>query len=157
MQELIDRIAETLLDEFSGTTVGDGGDFSGSGALSLSGTGFGPFNIQVNINQWENPVVTNPSINLNPTQSEGLGAENFVNDGGKQRLWVQFVMTVDQQVHGQAIAGVLDQAFRAWLNDTSFQPSGTGLSPYVDSSPTIRRPEGQLLNYDTTVFFRYFR
>ena len=155
MQDVIQRIQETLLEPFSGTSVGDGGTYSGSGSLSLSGTGHGPFSIDVNVNQWEENDVTYPSINFRVIQSEPIGRDQLMNRGGKQRLWVQFLISVDQQLQGQSIAGVLNQELQNYLNSTRFQPSGTGKEVYFDSIDTGIRPEGQILHYDSTVKWNY--
>lgn len=155
MQQVIHRIAETLIAAFDGKTVGDGGDFSGSGSISLSGTGHGPFDLNVFTNQWKTEQVTTPSINFRPIQSEPMGRDRIWNTGGKQRLWTQFRVTVDQQEHGQSIAGVLDQALRSYLDTTRFQPSGTGREVYIDSTQCEIILEGQLLHYDYLVLWNY--
>ena len=156
MQDVLNRIMETLDAHFSGTSVGDGGTWSGSGTTSLSGTGHGPFPIQVNLNQWETSRVTYPSINFRPIQSESIGRDKIINRGGKQRLWTQVLISVDQQLHGQSVAGVISEEFRNFLNTTRFQPSGTGKEVYVDSSQMAMMPEGQILNYDFTVLWNYY-
>ncbi len=130
MQDVLNRIAETLNEKFSGTTVGDTGTWSGSGITSLSGTGHGPFDVQVNINQWEERVI-NPSINFGPISTEGRGRDLINNTGGKQRLATQIVVSVDQQRHGQSVAGILADEVFAYLDETRFQPSGTGKEVYI--------------------------
>ncbi len=155
MQDVLNRIAETLIEEFSGKTVGDGGDFSGSGTTSFSGTGHGPFTIQVNANQWETKEVNYPSINLLPILSEPMGRDRMNNTGGKHRLWVQIRLSVDQQKHGQSVAGVMAAGLRNYIDTTRFQPSGTGKEVYVDSSDIDIVLDGQLLHYDFTVKWNY--
>lgn len=155
MQDVLNRIAETLILEFDGKTVGDGGDFSGSGSTSFSGTNHGPFTIQVNVNQWETKEVNYPSINLRPILTESMGRDRIKNSGGKQRLWTQFLLSVDQQLHGQSVTGVLEGALRNYIDTTRFQPSGTGKEVYVNSTDIEIRPEGQILHYDFTVKWNY--
>lgn len=155
MQDVIDRIIETLIDEFSGTSVGDGGTFSGSGSLSFSGTGHGPFDIQVNTQQWESVKVTHPSINFRMIQSEPMGSDRLQNTGGKHRLWTEIRVSVDQQEHGQSIAGVMSEAVYSYLGDTRFQPSGSGKEVYIDSDTVTVEPEGQLLHYIHLILWNY--
>ena len=155
MQDVLNRIAETLIEAFDGKTVGDGGDFSGSGTTSFTGTDHGPFTIEVNVNQWENNEVNYPSINLRPILTEPMGNDRMRNSGGKQRLWTQLLISVDQQKHGQSVAGVLAEELRNYIDTTRFQPSGTGKEVYVDSTQISIRPEGQVLMYDFTVTWNY--
>ena len=155
MQNVLNRISETLINYFDGKTVGDQGTFSGSGSTSFSGTGHGPFTIEVNINQWELTDVNYPSINLRPIQSEPMGRDRIKNRGGKQRLWTQILVSVDQQLHGQSVAGVLSEELINYLDQTHFQPSGTGKEVYVESTQVDIRPEGQILHYDHTVWWNY--
>ena len=154
-QDVLNRIAETLIVHFSGTTVGDGGTWSGSGTTSFSGTDHGPFSVEVNINQWEFNKVNYPSINFHPIMTEPMGRDRIHNSGGKQRLWTQFLISVDQQLHGQSVAGVLADELRNYIDTTRFQPSGTGKEVYVDSTQVDIRPEGRVLHYDFTVMWNY--
>lgn len=159
MLDVVDKFKSTLLDFFSGTTVGDGGDFSGSGSLSLSGTGHGPFAIQVNVNQWElfngKKEVTYPSINIEVIQSEPIGRDRLNDTGGLQRLWLNFRASVDQQVHGESIVGVLEQSLRTYFANTRFSPSGSNREVYHESTTTTPLPEGQLLHYDLLTLWKY--
>jgi len=155
LQALLNRINETIIARFNGKSVGDGGDFSGSGTFSLSGTHHGPFTIQVNVNQWDRREVKFPAINVRPSQSEPVGRDRIYNSGGKQRLWVQFLVMVNQQEHGQSVAGAIDHEFRNYLDTTNFQPSGTGHSVYIEGTRWQMRPDGETLYYDYTVLMNY--
>ena len=159
--DLLQRIGETLIDKFYGKTVGTDGDFSGSGCLSLSGTipPHGPFPIQVNINQWTTTEVTQPSINLEPIQSEPMGSNRIGSGGsGKHRLWTQIRVSVDQQVHGQSIASILGAEIVNYLDIARFQPSGSGKEAYPESPQwsLMHDPNGQLLHYDYLVLWNYY-
>jgi hypothetical protein len=156
MQDILNRVAETLIEHFSGTTVGDGGTWSGSGTTSFSGTDHGPFPVLVNVNQWETTEVQYPSVNMTPVLSEPMGRDRINNSGGLHRAWVRFRVSVDQQKHGQSVAGVLTDELINFLRTTHFQPSGTGKTAYVTDTDFEFIPDGQLLHYDSTPKWKYY-
>jgi len=156
MLEFSSKIATELLTFFSGTTVGDGGTFSGSGTLSLSGTGHGPFAIDVNVNQWENNRVTYPSINFQVVQSNSIGRDRLTNTGGLKESTVQFRISVNQQLHGQSVADVLLREVDNFLWNTRFTPSGSGKEIYRQGSDTDMYYEGELLHYSFLVKWKHY-
>ncbi len=145
MFDVITQMRQNFSDQYSGTTVGAGGTFSGSGVCSLSGTAYGPYPIALNLNNNENIIDEYPCINFLPVQNENLGREVSHTTGGRlSRTWVSIKVVVKRDVHGQSVLGILTDEVYQFLQATRLTPSGTAKEVYmesVDVSYSLSEPE----------------